>query len=87
MDIRLSVFPTDKYPKMIAYTNNYKIRPKLANQLFVLLNKSSQVSDRDFPYQIIIENHTRYLPYDRGRAIEIILDYISHREENRIYGE
>ena len=87
MDIRISVFPTSNYPRMIAYTTNYKIRNSLANQFYVLLYNYSQTSDTAFPYQIIIGNHTRYLPYDRGRAIEKILDYISHREENRIYGE
>ena len=33
----------------------------------------------------MIDDHIRYLPYDRGRAIEKLLDYISHREENYIY--
>lgn len=85
MDIRVSVFPTSDYPKMIAYTTNYKIRNSLANQFFVLLSYYSLISDSALPYQIIIGTHVRYLPYDRGRAIEKILDYISHREEKRIY--
>lgn len=85
MDIRVSVFPTSNYPRMIAYTTNYKIRASLTNQIFVLLLNYSHESSSAFPYQIVIGQHVRYLPYDIGRAIEKILDYISHREEKRIY--
>lgn len=84
MDIRISVFPTSVYPRMIAYTTSYKIRNSLSNQLLVLVNNYSQNSDSAFPYQIIIGNHIRYLPYDKGRAIEKLIDYISHREEMNI---
>ena len=36
MDIRLSVFPTDLYPRLIAYTSEYKIRASLGLQFRVL---------------------------------------------------
>lgn len=85
MDIRLSVFPTSDYPRLITYTTNYKIRNSLGNQILVLLCDYSQISDSSFPYQIIIGNHFRYLPYDIGRSIEKILNYISHREEIERY--
>lgn len=85
MDIRLSVFPTSNYYKLIAYTTNYKIRNSIANQFRVLIDNYSMTSDSLCPYQIVIGVQIRYLPYDVGRAIEKILDYISHREEKRIY--
>ena len=87
MNIRLSVFPTDDYPRLIAYTTEYKIRNSLANQFLVLIYNYSNKSYSIYPYQIIIGEHIRYLTYESGRAIERILDYISHREESRIYGE
>lgn len=85
MDIRLSVFPTDLYPRLIAYTSEYKIRDSLGLQFRVLLYDYPQHSDAAFPYQIMMDDHIRYLPYDRGRAVEKLLDYISRREEQRIY--
>ena len=87
MNIRLSVFPTDDYPRLIAYTTEYKIRNSLANQFLTLIYHYMKISDPNLPYQIIIGEHIRYLTYENGRAIERLLDYISHREESRIYGE
>ena len=85
MDIRVSVFPTDIYPMLIAYSSDYKIRNSLANQLLELIYRDSIVSGSIYPYQIKIGTHYRYLDYDKGRAIEKIIDYISHREEKEIY--
>ena len=87
MNIKLSVFPTDQYPRMIAYTTNYKIRDSLGLQFRTIFYGYSQHSDSAYPYQIMFDDHMRFLPYDKGRAVEKLLDYISRREENRIYGE
>lgn len=85
MDIRISVFPTSNHNRLIAYTTNYKIRKSLANQIHILVNEYYRISGPNYPYQIIIDNHVRFLPYDKGRAIEKLLDYISHREEIERY--
>ena len=87
MDIRISVFPTSDYPRLITYTTNYKIRNSMGNSFLVLLSNYSQITDSAFPYQIIMGNHIRYLTYERGRSIERILNYISHREEIERYEE
>lgn len=88
MDIRLCVFPTDKYPHLIAYTTEYKLRDRIANQFRVLLSGYSNVSDWAYPYSISINGNIKFLPYDRGRAFEILLDYYSHRtKEGTIYAD
>lgn len=80
--IRLSVFPTDKHNYLIAYTNEYYIRDSLANAIRILLTLNSNISDKYLNYQISFNhNHVKYLSFEDGKAIEKILNYISHREE------
>ena len=85
MDIRLSVFPTSNYPKLIAYTNEYKIRDSIAKQFAILISDSSIYSGVEYPYCICIGNRTRFMEYNKGRAIEKLLDYYARREEKYIY--
>lgn len=85
MDIMLSVFPTSNYPKLIAYTNEYKIRDSMAKQFAILIGEYSIYSGVDYPYCIRIGVSTRFMPYNKGRAIEKLLNYYARREENYIY--
>ena len=85
MDIRLSVFPTSKYPRLIAYTNKYKIRDSIAKQFAIVISDCSIYSGVEYPYCICIGNRTRFTEYTKGRAIEKLLDYYARREENYIY--
>ena len=86
MDIKLCVYPTEKYPSLIAYTTNYKVRNRLCNQFRVLIGNYSKDINYDFPYSIRINHDIRFLPYIDGRAFEELLNYYSHREtEDTIY--
>ena len=85
MDIRLSVFPTSNYPRLIAYTNEYKIRDSLAKQFAILISDCSIYSNVDYPYCICIGTKTRFTTYNKGRALEKLLDYYARREEKYIY--
>lgn len=86
MDIKLCVFPTSKYPSLIAYTNTYKVRTRYANHFRVLMGNYHKISDEDYPYSIKINNDIRFLPYIDGCAFESLLNYYSHREtEGTIY--
>lgn len=85
MDIRLSVFPTSNYPRLIAYTSEYKVRDSIAKQFEILISDCSIYSGVEYPYCICIENRTRFTEYNKGRAIEKLLDYYARREENYIY--
>ena len=86
MDIRVSFFPTDKHPRIIAYTNEYKVRNSIGNQLMILLMDSSRVNtEGKYPVLINIANSTRYLSYDKGRAFEKLMNYYARREEKYIY--
>jgi hypothetical protein len=88
MDIRLCVFPTDNYPNLIAYTTEYKVRDRIANQFIVLLSVYNSVSHWTCPYSICINGNIKFLPYNKGRAFEILLDYYSHRtKEGTIYAD
>lgn len=84
MDIRLCVFPTSLQPKLIAYTNEYKLRNSLANSILTLAGNNTN-SDVKFCYQLTVGNHVRYLKYNEGRSIERILDYITHRNDVLIF--
>ena len=85
MDIKLSVFPTSNYPRLIAYTNEYKIRDSLAKQFEILIGDYSIYSGVEYPYCICIGNRIRFAEYNKGRAIEKLLDYYARREEKYIY--
>lgn len=85
MDIKICVYPTEKYPSFIACTNVYKVRDKYARQFRVLMGGYSKLIDGDHPYSIKIYHDIRYLPYLDGRAFEILLDYYARREEEYIY--
>ena len=80
--IRLSVFPTDEHNYLIAYSNEYYIRDSLANAIRILLRLNSVISDKHLNYQISFNhNYVKYLTFQDGKAIEKLLNYISHREE------
>ena len=85
MDIRLSVFPTSNYPRLIAYTNEYKIRDSIADQFAILIGDYSIYSGAVYPYCICIGNRTRFTDYHKGRALEKLLNYYARREEKYIY--
>lgn len=85
MDIRLSVFPTSNYPKLCAYTEEYKIRDSIAKQFAILISDYSIYSNGDCPYCIRIGDRTRFITYSKGRALEKLLIYYARREENYIY--
>lgn len=80
MNIRLCVYPTSLYPKLIAYTEEYKLRSNLANSILVLAGDNMK-SEEWLCYQITVGSSVRYLEYDQGRSIERLLDYITHRNE------
>lgn len=80
MDVRLCVYPTDLQPKLIAYTNEYKLRSSLANSIIVLAGDNIK-SESHLCYQLTIGSNVRYLDYTHGRSIERLLDYITHRNE------
>lgn len=84
MDIRLCVFPTSLQPKLIAYTNEYKLRNSLANSILTLAGNNTN-SDALLCYQLTVGNHIRYLDYNHGRSIEKLLDYITHRTDVLIF--
>ena len=85
MDIRLSAFPTSSYPRLIPYTNEYKIRDSIAKQFEILIGDYSIHSGVGYPYCIIIGNRIRFVEYHKGRAIEKLLNYYARREDNYIY--
>lgn len=88
MDIELCVFPTGKFPSLIAYTNTYKLRNKYANHFRVLIDNYHITSGADYPCCIKINNDIRFIPYTDGRAFEELLNYYSHREtEGTIYAD
>lgn len=80
MNIRLCVYPTSLQPKLIAYTNEYKLRSSLANAIIVLAGNNIK-SEEHLCYQITVGRTIRYLDYTHGRSIERLLDYITHRNE------
>lgn len=83
MDIRLSIFPTDMFPKLIAYNEEYKLRNNLYKSIYELVKNDSIYSDSAYPYQIIFNaDKIIYLTYSKGRAIETLLNYISHRYDS-----
>lgn len=84
MDIRLCVFPTSLQPKLIAYTNEYKLRSSLARSILILAGNNIK-SDETLCYQITVGSSVRYLDYNHGRSIERLLDYITHRNDVLIF--
>lgn len=84
MDIRLCVFPTSLQPKLIAYTNEYKLRNSLANSILTLAGNNTN-SDALLCYQLTVGTHVRYLDYNHGRSIEKLLDYITHRNDVLVF--
>ena len=85
MDIRLSVFPTSTYPQLCAYTEEYKIRDSIAKQFSILISDYSIYSGVEYPYCIRIGVSTRFMPYNKGRALEKLLIYYARREEKYVY--
>lgn len=86
MYIRLCVYPTSLYPKLIAYTEEYKLRSNLANSILGLAGNNMKTEEW-LPYQIIVGSSVRYLEYDQGRCVERLLNYITHRYEKSLFIE
>lgn len=86
MDIRVTFFPTEKHPRIIAYTNEYKVRNSIGNQFNILLMDSSRANkEGKYPVLVNIGNSIRFLSYDKGRAFEKLINYYARREEKYIY--
>ena len=77
--------PYQQLSRLIAYTNEYKIRDSIAKQFSILIGDCSIYSGVEYPYCICIGNRTRFTDYNKGRALEKLLNYYARREENYIY--